>query len=283
MISVVLATYQRPERIREAVARFADVTAPEGGYEIVVVDDGSAPALDFSTLAGPPGVPLKTLRVAHGGVGAARNAGAAVAAGSCLAFAADDCTPERDWLQVIARRHAANPECAIGGVIVHGLPNDPYSTAADLLIRYMRQRFNADPRRATFFTPNNLAVPTALFREIGGFDPQFNPAGEDRDFCARWVEAGYAMISNDEMRVVHRHPLTLWGFLRMQYIHGRGSMQFRRVRAERLGGAVRMEAAGFYTGLLRFAMRQTAGIAALLVLSQIAVAAGAARALLRQR
>ena len=283
LISVVIPTYQRPERIRQALLHFAELQFPPEDYELIVVDDGTVPPLDSATLAAPHGVVLTVLRVPHGGSGAARNAGVARAKGELIAFLADDCEPASDWLQAFDAAHRQHPHCALGGKIIHGLPNDPFSTTADLLIQYMRTRGNSDPLHSTFFTPNNFAVPAAGFRDIGGFDPQFNPAGEDRDFCARWIGAGRRMITLDTARVVHRHPLTFLGFLRMQYIHGRGSMLFRQVLAKRNGGRVHLESPNYYTGLLlfprnwpeRFGLRHVA----LLVLSQLAVAAGAARAL----
>lgn len=283
LISVVIATYLRPERLRETLAHFGTLDFPENQYEIIVADDGSDPPLDPASLRAPAGVALHCVRVSHGGVGAARNAGAARATGECIVFVADDCLPEPAWLRTIAQAYAAFPECALGGEIVHGLPANPYSTAADVLIRYLRQQLNPDPLRATFFTPNNLAVPAAKFRALGGFDPRFNPAGEDRDFCCRWVEAGYRMRTCPEIRVLHVHPLSLRSFLYMQFIHGCGSMQYRRMRAHRNGLRVRMEPASFYMGLLRLALAQPPAVGALLFLSQIAVAAGAARNLLAQR
>ncbi len=287
LISVVIATYQRPERIRRALLHFAEVEFPPAEYELIVVDDGSVPALDFTALAGPPGVSLTVLRVPHGGSGAARNAGVARARGELIAFLADDCEPSRDWLQALDAAHRQHPHCALGGKIIHGVPNDPFSTTADLLIQYMRARGNSDPLQSTFFTPNNLAVPAAGFRAIGGFDPQFNPAGEDRDFCARWIESGRRMITTDTATVVHHHPLSLLGFLRMQYIHGRGSMLFRRVLAKRNGGRLHLEAPSYYAGLIRFPLHSQGHYGlqhiALLALSQVAVAAGAAGAFLRRR
>ncbi len=280
LISVVIPTYQRPERIRRTLLHFEKVRFRPADYELIVVDDGSEPPLEAATLAAPDGVSLTVLRVPHGGSGAARNAGVARARGELIAFLADDCEPDSDWLQALAAAHAQHPDCALGGGIVHGLPDDACSTTADLLIQYMRSRANADPLQATFFTPNNLAVPAAGFRAVGGFDAQFNPAGEDRDFCARWVESGRRMISLDGARVLHTHSLTFFGFLRMQYTHGRGSMLFRRVMARRNGGGVHLEAPGYYAGLFMFPFARPGEFGlrhvALLAVSQVAVAAGAA-------
>lgn len=286
VISVVIPTYQRPERIRRTLLDFDRVVFPRANYELIVVDDGSEPPLEAAALAAPAGVSLTVLRVPHGGSGAARNAGVERARGELIAFLADDCEPDRDWLQALATAHSQYPDCALGGGIVHGLPHAACSTTADLLIQYMRSRANANPMQATFFTPNNLAVPAAGFRAVGGFDRQFNPAGEDRDFCARWVESGRRMVSVDSARVLHTHALTFFGFLRMQYLHGRGSMLFRRVRARRNGGGVHLEAPRYYVGLVLFPFSRPGQFdlrhVALLTLSQVAVAAGAASVFFRK-
>lgn len=57
-----------------------------------------------------------------------------------------------------------------------------------------------------FFASNNLAVPAGEFKRLGGFDVDFPlAAGEDRDFCARWNEAGLPSHYAPDARIWHRH------------------------------------------------------------------------------
>src|SRR5690348_9788817 len=68
----------------------------EGGYEVVVVDDGSAD--DTAELAAAAGSPVRLVRQPRLGPAAARNRGVAEAQASRLAFCDADVFPEPGWL-----------------------------------------------------------------------------------------------------------------------------------------------------------------------------------------
>src|SRR6266542_2885494 len=85
------------------------------------------------------------------------SAGATRARGKYLAFTDDDCLPAPDWLQALTVRFDRPPDHLVGGRIINALPENPYSTAAQLLIDYMYARDNSDRHHANFFASNNLA------------------------------------------------------------------------------------------------------------------------------
>src|SRR5207247_10297291 len=106
----------------------------------------------------------------------------------------DACLPARDGGQAPTARFDRAPDHLVGGRIINALPENPHSTAAQLLIDYMYAHYNCDRQHANFFASNNLAVTAERFRAIGGFDTSFPlPAGEDREFCDRWLHYGYEM------------------------------------------------------------------------------------------
>src|SRR5574341_76745 len=125
------------------------------------------------------------------------------------------------------------PEFCVGGRTSNALPDNPYSAASQSLITYLYTRWNpsAGP---TFFASNNVAVPAASFKEIGGFDARFPyAAGEDRDFCDRWLRYGFPMAYAPEAIVYHSHALTLRSFWWQHYNYGRGARYFHALRTER--------------------------------------------------
>jgi hypothetical protein len=184
---------------------------------------------------------------------------------------------------MLDRRGIACPGAAVGGAILNALPSDLCATASQLLIDRLYAHYNADPERATFFTPNNLAVPAAAFRDLGGFDERFTEGtGEDRDFCARWLERGNRMVYAPAAIVLHAHPLTLGAFWRQHVSYGRGSLRFHRTQSARTARAPRLEPPRFYLGLLVPARPgggpwRAAALTGLLGLAQVANAAGVAR------
>jgi len=223
---------------------------------------------------------LTLIEIAHGGPAAARNVAAVRARGAVLVFTGDDCAPCRDWLLRLDQRVRANPDAAVGGAIVHALPEDLYATASHLLIDYLYGYYNADPEHASFFTPNNLAMPRDRFLALGGFDESFSwGTGEDRDLCDRWLRAGERMVYAPEVRVLHRHPSSLGDLWRQHFRYGYGSRSFRARVAVREAAAIRLEPLRFYLRLVAHPMVQPAGnrklrLSLLLALTQVANAIG---------
>lgn len=278
--SIVIPTYNRPRPLGLCLQAVARLDFPRERFEVIVVDDGGeipphaavAPFLDR--------LDLTVLTAPHGGPAAARNAGVARARGRFLAFTDDDCRPAPDWLRAFEARFAATPDRAIGGRTLNGLPDNPHSTASQVLIDYLYTYYNANPNRARFFASNNLAFPTSRFREVGGFDTTaLLSAGEDREICDRWLRHGYAMTYAPEAIVYHCHHLTLRGFWWQHFNYGRGALYFRRKVARRSGRRITLERGAFYLRLLRYAWgqrrdRQALVLTALLGLSQAANAFG---------
>jgi glycosyltransferase involved in cell wall biosynthesis len=83
VVSVVVPTYNRAELIGASVASLLAQTGVE--FEVVVVDDGSTDDTR-ERLAAITDPRLRVVAAAHGGVGAARNAGVAVCRGRYVAF-----------------------------------------------------------------------------------------------------------------------------------------------------------------------------------------------------
>jgi GT2 family glycosyltransferase len=199
-----------------------------------------------------------------------------------LAFTDDDCAPDPGWLNAFAGCLAPGAGRAAGGRTINALPANPYSAASQGLVDYLYSHFNRDPARARFLTSNNLAVPARDFRALGGFDERFTlAAGEDRDFCARWLCSGRQMVYLPAARVYHAHPLSPRTFFRQQFNYGRGAFYFHRLRQ---AGESRREPPAFYLKLLSHPFSagsrraRDAGQALLMAFSQLAIAAGYARA-----
>lgn len=233
-LSVVVPTHGRPGQLVVLLRAMVQQTYPADHYELIVVDDGG-PEGGLEAVAGPfrTSLPLTLLRQDKGGPGAARNTGAARARGRCLVFTADDCQPAPDWLAALDRRLRVNPGTMVGGRVVNGLPDDMFATTTSLLIDYLDRCRDSQTTDAPFYTPNNLAVPADMFHRVGGFDASMGATGEDRDFCDRWLAAGLAMTSADEVVVRHVHRQTLRGFWHQHVAYGRGSRKFYRQREVR--------------------------------------------------
>lgn len=280
LFSIIIPTYNRPRQLSTCLESLTRLNFRRDGFEVIVVDDGSAMSLEPVVASFHDRLEVALLKQPNAGPAAARNTGAAQARGKFLAFTDDDCAPAPDWLQALAARFVVIPDGMIGGRTLNALPDNPYSTASQLLIDYLYTYYNADHHEAQFFTSNNLAVPADRFRALGGFDITYTrSAAEDREFCDRWQHYGYRMVYAPEVVIYHAHALTLRTFWRQHFHYGGGAFRFHQARAQREAGRVRLEPLSFYLNLLRYPFspaqsRRAWLIAALLALSQGAHAAG---------
>lgn len=278
--SIIVPTYRRTQQLATCLATLAKLEYPGDRFEVIVVDDGGGGALDAVVTPVKGSLPVTLLRQSHVGPSGARNAGAVKAKGEYLVFTADDCMPAENWLSMLATRVVAEPDSAVGGAIINALPDNLYSTATHLLIEYLYSYYNALPDTAQFFTPNNLAVPAARYRAIGGFDESFVRAtGEDREFCDRWTRHGYRMIYAPEVIVAHAHPLTLRAFIHQHFNYGRGTFRYRTMQASLRAGQMSLEPMSFYLNLLRASRsvartKRNVRLTLLLGVSQVANASG---------
>jgi GT2 family glycosyltransferase len=188
---VVLVTRDRPAELQRALESV--VRSPDGGREIVVVDNGSGDpdAVAAAAAHAAPGARLIRL-AANTGVSAARNLGAREARGDVVVFLDDDAEfTDPAGIARAERAFAARPRMGIlaarivreGGRIVR----------AEFPSRHL---WRADaPGRAPYFCGCAFAVRRAAFEALGGFDEAFFFALEELDLsfraAAQGVEIGY--------------------------------------------------------------------------------------------
>ena len=269
--SIIIPTRNRPAQITACLRSVAALDFPRDRFEVIVVDDGSTLPVTASGVS--------VLRQRQSGPAVARNTGAAQARGRFLAFTDDDCAPATDWLGKLALRFMERPDHLIGGAVENALPDNPYSTASQLLASYLYTYYNVNPDQPRFFTSNNMAVAAEHFHAVGGFDAGLpRAAAEDRELCDRWLHLGRPMTYAPEAIIRHAHRLTLRTFWRQHFNYGRGAHYFHATRAQRGDGRIRVEPWTFYSRLLRYPWtvncRQPYRQAALLFLSQAANALG---------
>lgn len=269
--SIIIPSYNRPVRLAACLEALGRLEYPTERFEVIVVDDGSAPPLSAS--AAP--FNLTVMRQENSGPAAARNAGAARARGTFLGFTDDDCAPAPDWLSKLVPALRSESACMVGGRTVNALTTNPYAEASQNLVSYLYRYFDAHPSRERFFTSNNLAVPASEFWSIGGFDTSFRQAaGEDRWLGVEWRRRSWPMRYLPDAVVMHSHDLNLRSFWRQHVTYGRAALRFRRLRARSGLRRLPPEPGTFYFGLLRYpwTVRNARPFrrSGLLVLSQVA-------------
>ncbi|AFY59212.1 putative glycosyltransferase [Rivularia sp. PCC 7116] len=279
-ISIVIPTYNRPERLSDCLESLTKLEYPRDCFEVVVVDDGSKISLESVVEPFKHQLEITLLKQENAGPATARNTGAKQAKGEFLAFTDDDCKPAQDWLKTLADKFVNAPDCLIGGKTINILADNPFSTASQELINYLYSYYNKNPQKATFFASNNIAVSTKLFDNIGGFDTTYpRAAAEDRELCDRWLQYGKKMVYAPEVEVYHAHKLTLSSYWKQHFFYGRGAFCFHQVRAKRAHREIKVEPISFYLNLLKYPLSQPTPqpkllLSALLFISQVAGVTG---------
>ncbi|MBW4661153.1 MAG: glycosyltransferase family 2 protein [Drouetiella hepatica Uher 2000/2452] len=279
LFSIVIPTYNRPDRLHKCLEAISQLNYSRENFEVIVVDDGSKIPLVSVIEPLQAVLNLTLLRQANAGPASARNAGAAIAQGKFIVFTDDDCIPTSDWLAALEVQFQLTPDALVGGKTLNALPENLYSTASQLLIDYLYGYYNAEAT-ASFFASNNFALSTATFQLLKGFDTTFPlAAGEDREFCDRWLHQGYQMVYAPQVKVYHAHQLTFKTFWRQHFNYGRGAFCFHQVRTQRIHDRIQIEPISFYFNLLTYPLTQSSSqsgilLALLLFLSQVANVAG---------
>jgi glycosyltransferase involved in cell wall biosynthesis len=191
-VSVVIPARDAAATIGDTLAGLtAQDPAPD---EVIVVDDGSSDA----TVALAEATPIVTtvVRGTGDGPGAARNAGAAAAAGEALAFLDADCAPQPGWLH--AGLTALDRADLVQGRTTPppGAPLGPFDRTLWVVAPW------------GLFETANLFVRRDLFERLGGFEPWLSPArskelAEDVWFGWRAVRSGARTAFCDDALVHH--------------------------------------------------------------------------------
>jgi GT2 family glycosyltransferase len=283
--SVVIPTYNRPDQVPLCLDALARLNYPADDFEVILADDGSDSPLEDVMAPFRQKMCLSLVRLPHRGVAGARNGGVAAARGRFTVFTDDDCRCHPDWLRILSRYLDETPNAMIGGKVVNAAVDNRYSAVSQAILEAVYAHYNADPERSTFFAGANVAMPTAQYLALGGTDESFPVyGGEDRDFCARWLECGHPMRYAPEAIVYHAKELSFRSFSRMYYHYGGGAFHYQRRRAER--GTGRWHDLSFYRNLANLFSPATRSVgvcrkfasAVLLLVWQVANTAGYARA-----
>ena len=213
-VSVVVATYERADRLERLLAGLRAQTLAADRFEVIVVDDGSRDRTPevLKAEAGSGELSLRVIRQdSNSGRATAREHGWRAAQSDLVAFVDDDCVPTHGWLEAGLEASRSAP-----GAIVQGR-TEPDPSELDRLGPFSRTITVTalDPA----FQTCNIFYPRPLLEQVGGFDVALFGrvhGGEDSDLAWRAIEGG-AGATYDERPLVHHavHRLGPLGKLRL--------------------------------------------------------------------
>jgi glycosyltransferase involved in cell wall biosynthesis len=210
-ISVVVASHDRPVRLRWLLNALEEQTVPRERWEVIVAHDSRGPETDqlLSTHPLAQDGTLRFVRLPPGSAppGANRNAALKLARAPLIAFTDDDCRPPTDWLARSLAAAKRNP-----GAIVQG------RTIKDPAERFI---LHAPHTHSQIISPPspwaeccNIVYPKDLIERAGGFREE-TYTGEDTELAMRCKALGAEYVGDPAM--VTRHAvveLSLFKLLR---------------------------------------------------------------------
>jgi glycosyltransferase involved in cell wall biosynthesis len=241
MITVLFATRDRAEGLQRMLEALLAVQSPDGGWKLVVADNGSqdATASVLERYAG-----LLRLTVVHepvAGKNRALNRAIAEIEGDLTVLTDDDVIPDHDWLVQIQRAALSHPEATVfGGTVVPLWPVPRPAFISQKAVNFsILYALNEQPtgwcEAGVIFGPN-MAVRTSVFRDGFTFAEDVGPdnsrrayvMGGESDFVMRVMAAGHRAWFVADARVQHMirpNQLTEAWILQRYYLRG---LQFRR-------------------------------------------------------
>lgn len=235
-VSVVLATYNRLDTLKEVLQALFKQDFPKDQYEILVSDDGSSDGTReyLQEIAEEAPVEFRYRLGDHGGPAQARNWGIQKAQGEIVTFTDDDCIAPPDWLSSIMDAFNRYPQ--VVGVSGY-MEADPETLENNIYARYEKYAHMGDFMRnqqkehvggKDFLggATNNVAYKREVLLEVNGFDETFPfAAAKDADLKERIVDKGYKMV-HIPVKVTHKHPYSFKRLMRQAYVRGVGSRHF---------------------------------------------------------
>lgn len=166
-ISVVIPCYNGAAFLNAAIASVVEQTWPP--FEVIVVDDGSTDR--SAAIAASHGPPVRLIRQLNKGESGARNAGAAVAAGSHLFFLDADDLIRGDALQTLAAAAAAQPAAVVlmGAASFIDDPERPFAVTCPAV-----KSFFPGLIHDCLGVPHSWLTPRAIYCRTNGFAPTRN-------------------------------------------------------------------------------------------------------------
>jgi len=208
-VSVVIATYKRPDHVRTCLEHVArQTTQPK---EVLVVD--SSP--DFGTakvVADFGGVRYLRSELGRGHTASARALGMEHTTGDVVAFLDDDAFAEPDWLAELMARYADESVAAVGGRTLNGHEGED-TEGVDRIGLFLPDGsltgyFAADPGRdidVDHVIGANMSVRRDVVARLGGIHDHYPGTcfREETDIQLRMRRAGHRIVFTPDAVVHH--------------------------------------------------------------------------------
>jgi glycosyltransferase involved in cell wall biosynthesis len=194
-VSVVIPHYNDLDNLTACLASLRRQTWPRERFEIIIADNNSSGGVAAVERLARDVVVVPALEQ---GAGPARNAGAAVAGGTILAFIDSDCIANEHWLAEGAS--ALSRFDYVGGQVVTTAGPPRQVTPAEAVETVFAFNFKKYIEKDRFSGTGNLFMSKRVFERVGGFRAGVS---EDIEWCRRANAIGFSLGYAENAIVCH--------------------------------------------------------------------------------
>ncbi len=263
MMTVLLATHNGAKTLQGVLDAYCKLDPPEGGWKLVIVDNGSTDCTREIIISFSRYLPLSYVFEPKRGKNTALNTGLLAATGDLVVLTDDDILPQSDWLTQIRIAADSHPSFSIfGGSILPKWQAGP----EDWLLAWVKMgptyaitnpAWEEGPIIPGYVFGANMAIRAGVFRAGYRFNESIGPQGtsypmgSETELTQRLAKAGFKAWHCKRAIVEHiirKHQMDRKWVLARAIPYGRGQM---RLQMEDLPDSL-----PFVAGIPRYLIRE---------------------------
>ncbi len=207
-LSVVVPTRNRAVLLRDCVESLLVQNFPSDGYEVIVVDDGSADETSYvvpAIHARSKHPDVRYVRSSGRGLNVARNEGLDAARGDLIAFVDDDTDVPPAWLRAVAEGSDRHPDAdCFGGRIRLRFEREPPRHCARDRLGDGELDYGDFERPVDAVWGANMILRRSGIRRVGPFEETLSGRGDEEEWQLRLRQAGGRIVYLPQAWIWHR-------------------------------------------------------------------------------
>ncbi|MBI3984761.1 MAG: glycosyltransferase [Candidatus Levybacteria bacterium] len=227
-ISIVIATYNRPDKIINCITALNTLLIPDDQVELIVVNDGSTAEYDEASIINSSKFPVKYVAKEHSGICGTKNEGIHQSQGDYVAFLDDDMVTSPFWLINLVAGFKNERIAGVGSTNLTYPDNNPISEYADYR-ELARRAFKDESGEILNVLTGSACIRRDVLLQVGGFNMRQSElgvgfGGDDVDLTWRIRNAGYSLNHVNEAVCFHNHRADLGSLIKQHVGYGEGTM-----------------------------------------------------------
>lgn len=231
LVSVVVPTYNRIDRLRRVLNAFAEQTVDRDLFELIVVSDGSTDGTEEYLHSDELPLPVTAITQANSGPAAARNRGFEAAQADLVLFVDDDVLPAPNLVEEHLAAQANRTDTVVIGPML--TPDDHVmSPWVDWEQRMLYKQYD-DMHNGVYaatarqFYTGNVSIERKHLVDSNGFDERFRRA-EDVELAFRLDDTGVEFHFHPDAKGYHYAERGFEPWCDIAYAYGRNDVIFGR-------------------------------------------------------